>query len=205
MLQQLNQYLFQFRSLTLPQFGTIRLSIQAARLDVVEHLIYPPVYEPHFVTNDKVSDHQLEYFAAHLQGDEDAAAEFLTKAGQALKSKVQAGPLDWSGIGTFIYNNRQLQLNPHASETLAPVAANRVMRQNAQHTVLVGDQVVISDPTAERVEEARRRDYWVIAAWILTVLAVLFIVYYLYRQQGSPQASGLQNKVQPAQQQPTWQ
>lgn len=205
MLQQLNQYLFQFRSLTLPQFGTIRLSMQAARLDVVEHLIYPPVYQPHFVTNDKVSDHQLEYFAAQLQADEHAAAEFLAKAGETLKSKVEAGPLDWSGIGTFIYNNRQLQLTPHTDETLAPVAANRVMRQNAQHAVLVGDQVVISDPTAERVEEARRRDYWVIAAWVLTVLAILFIVYYLYRQQGSPQASGLQNSVQPMQQQPTWQ
>jgi hypothetical protein len=203
-LQQLNQYLFQFRSLTLPQFGTIRLVAQAARLDVVEHLIYPPAYQPQFVTNDKVSSHQLEYFATALQQDVDAATHFLTRAGQSLKSQVQAGALDWSGIGTFEYNNQQIHFNPQASHTLAPVPAKRVMREGAQHTVLVGDQVVIGDASAEVAEE-ESRDYKTIAAWIIAVLALLFIAYILYQNEFSPQASGSQTKVQPAPPHTTWQ
>ena len=89
MLQQLNQYLFQFKALSLPSFGTIKLVAQPARLDVVEHLIYAPSYEPQFSAADKVSEHQLEYFAAVMQQDVAAGADFFTRARQTLKNEAQ--------------------------------------------------------------------------------------------------------------------
>jgi len=206
-LQQLNQYLFQFRILTLPSFGTIKLEAQPARLDVVEHLIYAPALQPHFSTHDDdLSDHQVEYFSAALQKDEADVEGFFISAGEALMRRAEEeGTFHWSGVGTFEYSHNKLHFNPEPATALAPVQAKRVMREGAQHTVLVGDQIVVSDPNAEVWEESRQRDYWVIAAWIITVLAVLLIAYFIYQQGGSPQASGLQMKVQPAQQQPTWQ
>lgn len=206
MLQQLNQYLFQFRVLTLPSFGTIKLEAQPARLDVVEHLIYAPALQPHFTNHDDVSDHQVEYFSAALQKEEADVEGFFISAGEALLRRAEKeGTFHWTGIGTFEYSNNKLYFNPEQATALAPVQAKRVMRENVQHSVLVGDQVVMSDPNAEVLEERRQRDYWVIAAWIIAVLAVLFIAYFIFQQQGSPQASGLQMEVQPAQPQPTWQ
>ena len=199
MFQQLNQYLFQFRALCLPSFGTIRLVAQPARLDVVEHLIYAPTYEPHFsADDDDLSEHQLEYFTATLRKDEADVEAFFIKAGETLRSKVEQGAFNWGGIGTFECDNDQIFLHPK-TDNLEAVPAQRVIREKTQHAVLVGDQVVMTDPAAERVvEEKRRRDMWVIVAWILTVLAVLAIAYYLYQHQASPQASGLQNTIEPA-------
>lgn len=206
MFQQLNQYLFQFRALCLPSFGTIRLVPQPARLDVVEHLIYAPTYEPHFsADDDDLSEHQLEYFTATLRKDEADVEAFFIKAGETLRSRVEQGTFNWSGIGTFELDDEQILFNPK-SEALEAVPAQRVIREKTQHAVLVGDQLVMTDPAAERVvEERRRRDVWVILAWILTVLAVLFIAYYLYQQHFSPQASGLQNTIEPAGAQQTYQ
>ncbi len=205
MLQQLNQYLFQFKALTLPSFGTIKLVAQPARLDVVEHLIYAPAYQPHFSTDDDVSDHQVEYFSAALQKDEADVEAYFINAGEILMQQAEKGPFNWSGIGTFEYNNHKLHFNPEEAHALAPVPARRVIREGAQHTVLVGDQLIVSDPNAEAVEDGSRRDYWVIAAWVLVVLAVLFIAYYLYQNNFSPQASGLQSGAPSAQPAPTWQ
>jgi hypothetical protein len=204
--QQLNQYLFQFRVLCLPSFGTIRLVAQPARLDVVEHLIYAPTYEPNFsADDDDLSEHQLEYFTASLRKDEADVEAFFIKAGETLRSKVEQGAFNWGGIGTFNCNNDQIFLTPKI-EALDAVPAQRVIREKTQHAVLVGDQVVMTDPAAERVvEEKRRRDVWVLIAWILTALAILFIAYYLYQHHFSPQASGLQTTIEPAGAQPTYQ
>ena len=206
MLQQLNQYLFQFRALALPQFGTIRLIAHPARLDVVEHLVYPPAYQPQFTTDDKLSEHQLEYFAASLQQDAAFVEAYLAKAGAAIKDHLQAGVFNWGGVGTFEFTNHQIRFNPQSTGSLAPVHAQRVIRENVQHAVLQGDQVVMTDTGTERVvEESRTKDYLKIAAWVLAVLALLFIVYYLYQHQFSPQASGTSIQLQPAAPAPTWQ
>lgn len=206
MFQQLNQYLFQFRALSLPQFGTIKLVAQPARLDVTEHLIYAPGYQPQYSADDTPSDHQLEYFAAALQKDVQAVHDFFTTAGKVLKQKATGGAFDWSGIGTFEWSNQQILFNPQAASTLQPVPAHRVLREKTQHAVLVGDQVVMTDPAAEKVVEAKRsRDWAIVIAWVLGVLALLAIVFYLYQNHFSPQAAGTQVKVQPAAPAPTWQ
>jgi hypothetical protein len=203
--QQLNQYLFQFKALSLPSFGTIRLVAQPARLDVVEHLIYAPAYEPQFSNDDQLTDHQMEYFGAALQKDAADVEAFFIKAGETLKNKVEKGTFNWGGIGHFEYNNDRIYLNANV-DTLPAVPAYRVIREKTHHAVLVGDQVVMTDPAAERVvEEARKRDIWITIAWIAGILALLFIAYYLYQHQFSPQASGLQVKVQPAGPQPSYQ
>lgn len=205
MFQQLNQYLFQFKALSLPSFGTIKLIAQPARLDVVEHLIYAPAYEPQYSADDQLTDHQIEYFEAALQKDTADVEAFFIKAGETLKSKVENGTFNWSGIGTFECNNNRIYLSPK-TDTLAAVPAYRVIREKTHHAVLVGDQVVITDPAAERVvAEERKRDIWIIIAWIAGILALLFIAYYLYQHQFSPQASGLQMEVEPARPQPSYQ
>lgn len=205
MFQQLNQYLFQFRALSLPSFGTIRLIAQPARLDVVEHLIYAPAYEPQFSADENLSEHQMEYFGATLQKDAADVEAFFIEAGEKLKRQLEKGTLDWSGIGTFEYNNDTIYLNTKP-DTLQAVPAYRVIREKTHHAVLVGDQMVMTDPNAERVvAEEKKRDIWIIIAWIAAVLALLFIAYYLYRHQFSPQASGLQTTIQPAGPQPSYQ
>jgi len=205
--QPLSQYLLQFNRVTIPSVGTIQLVPQPARLDIVNHLIHPPYYEASFSTADELSQHQLEYFAAWEFKDVESAHGFLKNFGEKLKNKIQSQPLEWTNIGTFDYKNQQLVFYPAPPETdlLPPVKAERVIRDKAQHAVLVGDQVVMSDEAGERLYDTkRRRDYFNIIAWVMGVLALLFILYYLYQHQFQSTASGLRQKVEPKVETPTY-
>jgi hypothetical protein len=205
--QPLSQYLLQFNRVTIPSVGTIQLVPQPAKLDIVNHLIHAPYYEATFSATDEVSQHQLEYFATGEYKDAESAYGFLKHFGEKLKFKIQSQPFSWNNVGTFEYKNQQIVFYPNGAEThlLPPVKAERVIRDKAQHAVLVGDQLVMSDEAGERLYETpRRRDYFNIIAWVLGVLALLFIVYYLYQHQFQSTASGLQRKVQPNAEAPTF-
>ncbi len=207
MLQQLSDYLLQFKRVTIPSVGTIQLVPQPARLDIANHLIHAPYYEAAFSPDDEISEHQLEYFSAGPESNTESAYGVLNQWGEQLKRNIQSAPFDWSGIGTFEYQNQQILFHPQQATAalLPPVQAERVIREHAQHEVLVGERVVMSDEAGERMYEKRAaRDYFIIIAWVLAVLAVLFIAYYLYRHQFQSTASGLQQKVQPGAETPSY-
>jgi hypothetical protein len=186
----------QFQQVHIPSVGTVRLVQQPATLDVASKLIHPPQLTIQFNEDGWLTRHQLWYFGTEGNGDESATRQALQDAGIELRKQIEYQAFTWNGIGTFTYQNQKLQFEPQPlPQYLQPVAAERVIREGVQHSVLVGDQVVLSDGHSETVIEERQRNWSRISGWAIVVLALFFILFYLYQHQFRPQGTGLRNHV----------
>jgi hypothetical protein len=195
--------------------GQFHLIAKPAGFDMADKLIHPPVFTVHFSTVAQPDTHQINYLATASQKDEASAREQLNAFGDALKNKIQQQAFTWKGIGQLAASDTgAVEFYPEEIEVtgLGAIKANRVIRENVGHTVLMGDQEMHSDDAAELLQEneereqlgARRKRRVLIGAGIAIVLAVLFIVYYFYSTGFNPAASGYQMKVHPAAPAPTY-
>jgi hypothetical protein len=177
-LNHLTSYLFQYKSVSIPNVGTLQLVQQPSQLNVVDKLILPPTYFVELKKDDKVSTHQLVYLNQLLQRGIDEVERDLVFFGGRLQEKINGPGFTWEGLGTFTPGTQTL---PLAVKALAPVPAERIIRQDARHQVLVGDQQRLSG-TGEETEAAVKsgRSVLIIIGWVLLLLSLLFIGYHLY-------------------------
>lgn len=197
MLAQLTRYLLQFHQVYIPSLGTIRLVQQPAWLDVANKALHPPHFTLHFTEEGWLSKHQLWYFGTQLHFDDTATRHSLNAIGAQLKKSLEQYPFTWNGIGTFAYNNQTIRFRPqqHVS-ILQPITAERVLRENVQHSVRVGEQIVLSNGHSEVREAEERHWNWSrILGWATVILSLFFILFYLYQHQFNPTASGLHQRV----------
>lgn len=178
---QLTKYLLQYQRVSLPSVGTIRLVQQPAQFNVVDKLILPPSFTAEVSEEEKVPEHQLVYLAAALREDKDKVRQQLTELGERLQNQFRGEGFHWKGIGVIRYGG---QTTPSVPAALVPINANRVIRPNAEHQVLVGDQQMTSTQMAglqdgEAVTK-NKRSVWMIVAWVLLILSLLYIVFVLY-------------------------
>ena len=181
--KQLTNYLLQYRQVSIPSVGTIRLVQQPAQLDVASKIITPPSYTTAINNDETVSDHQLMFLSAALQEEKDHVLKRLSALGQNLQSNMQESGFNWKGIGWIGTSGEAEAVHP---AILQPVRAERVMRPDAEHSVLVGDQELTSRHLADRKEAGevvpeKKRSVLMTVGWILLALAILFIVFMLYQ------------------------
>lgn len=193
MLPQLTRYLLQFHQVHIPSIGTVRVVQQPATLDVASKTIQPPQFNVQYNEDGWLGKHQLWYFSNELQTDESAARQVLEDTGIELRKEIEHRPFVWNGIGTFTYQSHKFSFEPQPQpQFLQPVAAERVLREGVQHTVLVGNQVVLSDGLAAvEAHEERSWNWSRIIGWAVVVLSLFFILFYLYQHQFSPTATSL--------------
>ncbi|RYZ31142.1 MAG: hypothetical protein EOO10_00145 [Chitinophagaceae bacterium] len=180
MLNHLTNYLFQYRSVSIPHVGTIQLVQHPPQLNVVDKLMLPPSYSLELKTGGEVSDHQLAYFNAILQKGKDDVLQDLRFFGDKLQEKINGPGFNWEGVGTITHSTQSLPLSINALE---PVPAQRVIRQDARHKVLVGDQQMLSGPATETSIEKTvgKRSIYLTIGWIVLVLSLLVIAFLLYQ------------------------
>jgi hypothetical protein len=200
MLPQLTTYLLQFHQVHIPSVGTVRLVQQPASLDIANKIIQPPQFNIQFNEDGWLGKHQLWFFSEQLHVDENATRQALEDAGIDIRKVIEQQPFVWNSIGTFTYKNHAFHFEPAAQpQILPPVNAERVLREGVQHSVLVGDQVVVSDGhAAAEAEEERPWNWSRIIGWAAIVLSLFFILYYLYQHQFSPTATSLRKNVSAA-------
>ena len=77
----------------------------------------------------------------------------------------------------------------HLNANLEPVTANRVIRQDVQHAILVGDQELTTQDMTERLSEDTyvEKESWWIYALILFAIALCLLFFHFFRS-----GSGLQ-------------
>jgi predicted nucleic acid-binding Zn ribbon protein len=78
-------------------------------------------------------------------------------------------------------------------EGLQPVPAQKVLRENVQHNMLVGDQEMTSQQVTDvlnRVES--KRAWFMVLGWIVFILAVIAIIILLYMKKFQTTSTGLQ-------------
>lgn len=162
--------LFQNKTCRLPGIGTFTIVVKNAETYFGLHEIIAPqpsiVFEP-------ATPGEAEF-------NEFTALSELIRKDLFIKRRVTL-----KGIGDFVLSAEEsieflpLKVNEHF---IQPVIADRVVRQDVEHTILVGDKEVTNTVMADYYEEeanAGSAFRWWIVAIFLAIIGVVAIVIYL--------------------------
>lgn len=192
----LSKYLLQYKKVCIPHVGTFEIVQQSPQLDVADKLILPPVYVTRHITTDDIPDHQSRFFASFGVEREKPGQE-LFLFGEQLKRRIQSAPFHWKGFGTLLYTSSELSFQPDEIriEGLQPVSANKVLRENVQHNMLVGDQEMTSQQVTDVLTHVeQKRPWFIIVGWALFVIALIAILILLYLNNFQKSSTGLQTQ-----------
>jgi hypothetical protein len=167
--------------------------MQSSQLDVADQLISSPVFITQHRRDDDVPHHQFHFFTNGEVKEEDIMQE-LFSFGERLNKKIQNSPFHWKGFGTLRYDSNQMLFEPDEIklEALQHVPAQKVLRENVQHQVLVGDHEMTSEQVTEVLNTVEyKRPWFIIVGWILFILAVVAIIVYLYMNNFKTTSTGL--------------
>ncbi|RYY88199.1 MAG: hypothetical protein EOO15_09700 [Chitinophagaceae bacterium] len=195
MLQLLTQYLTQTNSVTIPQVGSLALQRQPATWSVADQSLAGPCYRTLATERTEPTTEQLYWLAGAAQQSEFEARENLDQFGLRLQQHLRREPFLWPGVGLLHWQEGQLQVHPETPVSMPSLPASKVIREDARHNIRIGEQEVASNFYEERtvVAEGRHDLEWL--AWLLVVLAALFVFYCIYNGGFSPHSSGLQTSV----------
>jgi hypothetical protein len=167
--------------------------MQSPQLDVADKLMSSPVFIIHHRRDDNVPDHQFHFFTGGEMKKEITMQELIS-FGERMKKRIQNSPFYWKGFGTLRYDSNQMLFEPEEMklEALQPLRAQKVLRENVQHQVLVGDQEMSSRQVTEVLNRVEyKRSWFIIAGWILLILAILVIIIYLFMNNFETTSTGL--------------
>jgi hypothetical protein len=174
--------------------GTFELVQQPPEFSVVDQLILPPSFRLNWNNNDVLTDHQLSFLAASFHSNKEKIREELDAFGRKLQSNVQRKTFSWNGIAAIEAGNGKFEIERNLLQLdgLQAVPAHKIIRQNAEHRMLVGDQQMTSHQMTDAFSKKQeKRSYAIIFGWILLSLTLLAIIFLLYKSGFNPLASGL--------------
>lgn len=185
MLPILTQYFLRYKRLSIPHVGTFQLIPAAPELNVADKEILPPAYLVQWQREDTASEHQLSF----IQQSHSLPALVLEQTGRQMTGHLNREPYLWPGIGVLrregsgiVLADKHLQL-----EGLQPVTANKVLRENAVHQMLVGDRETDSQQmTGELSKKETKYSTPFIVALVLLALAIVAIAFFIFMRKGQP-------------------
>ena len=187
MLSELTSYLFHHHKVVIPEIGCFELHQHAAQLDFAEKLLHPPYYSIQFSRNDTVDKKQFAYFPE----------ESLEKFGKQLRRKIDNEEVEWSGIGKLSSFEGRLSFQPNFhNRLLTDVEANKIIRREEEHAVLRGEQEFSSTHLRNEKLIVKKRSYVILAAEIIGLIAIAYIVYHFYTNGLQPSSSGNQQTIE---------
>jgi hypothetical protein len=162
---------FQKKYCQLPGIGSIALISHPATTDFVNSRIKAPMQEVVF----------------EPQGDgKNIFNEFSAISELLLRKITEGGQVDIEGVGIFYKDAADtVKFAPvKLDETFTPaVAAERVIRQDARHTILVGDKETTNTAMTEYFSEERveKKERWWIWAILLAAVGLALLFFYVYQ------------------------
>lgn len=181
----LQNYLFQYKNLSLEGLGTLRLKTVAAELDFPNKLLQAPSAELVFAPQEQSAAHLYQWLAREFNSSpfdaRDQVQQFTSQILNELRLKKQ---FVWPVLGTFrqeedgaiVFN---ASWKPVAIAT--PVVAERVIRTGASHTIRVGEDLRTNSEMEELITSLNRkpRKLWWVAALTLLLVAIAIIVVFV--------------------------
>ncbi|MEN9547489.1 MAG: hypothetical protein RIR12_80 [Bacteroidota bacterium] len=199
MYKQLYQYLIQYKNLSVPGIGTFLLERHSAVAHFAERVIQPPTVGVAFsAAAGPISTEFYKNLAAIIGCSEREAVIRFNDFCFAFKNNLNAGDrIDWAGVG-IITKEGDGNLSFSSAIPLIkeqPVMAEKVIRENAAHTVRVGEEEKSSDEmTAFYNQSSPKKSYWWVSAVILGLLSITFLGWHLSTK--GMQALGNQQRLQ---------
>jgi hypothetical protein len=202
----LTSYLLQNKSISIPGLGSMYIERIPAQTDFVNKRILPPDYHFRF---DKYFDAPDKDFFAYLAQQMDRAdyeaIKWYNEWAYELRNKIRDGQLvEWKNVGILKKDaiGEIVFEAAGAIDTLQePAPANRVIHTHAQHTMLIGDQEVVREFTAEGEEHTPADTYvekesWWLYALIIAAIALSVIFFHFYKNGLKASSTGNKQHIQ---------
>lgn len=162
MINILNSYLAQQRSISIPGLGSLYADTVPVVSDFVNHRLLPPQYKYRF---DKYFDAPDKEFFLYLASKKNIAdfeaIKWYNEFAYDLRANIRNnGSCEWPGIGVFsMESNGEIIFKPFVSDhaLLPNVNAERVIRHDASHAIRVGDREVSNHEMNELLHGGRRK------------------------------------------------
>ena len=214
MYSQLYQYLIQHKQLPVPGIGTFLLERKSAEIDFFNKKIDPPSYTVALDPGSHLPGQHFFKWLANALGISDREAIFRFND-FAFDMKKQIGDghvINWNGIGTLNKGlGGDVKLTPVATEIVfeKSVAAEKVIRENAEHMVRVGEDEKTSVEMTEMLsQKEEKKSQWWIYALTIALLSIMFLGWYFSEhgvdisaaangQQLIPQEAGVTYQILP--------
>ena len=194
----ITSYLLQAGKCALPNIGLFKIKYKPAQTDIVNKQMLPPVEE--IIFNEQAlfsSPGLINYIALKKEISASEAETLLNNFCKEWKEKIEDGEvLHFESFGCLQKNDAGIISfkKEVGAEYFVPVSAERVVHENAEHTVLVGDtettSTAMNEFYRENVPVIKRR--WVVGAVVLTAIALAILFYGFYNHKLS--TSGIGNR-----------
>lgn len=188
MIGVLHSYLILHKNLSLPGLGTIYVERTPAQSDFINRQIIPPSYhyrfDRYFDSPDKdfflyLADQKniADYEAIKLYNEWSAAIRETIRTEKSAEL-VQIGRLMQDESGELVFEPFSI-----ISSGLEPVMAERLIRVNAEHNMIVGERETTSAEMSRYFEEKSvvARESWWLYALIVAAISLTAIFFHYYR------------------------
>jgi hypothetical protein len=200
---ELYQYLVLYKQLNVPGIGTFLIERKPADIDFASKLVNPPAYTIALHHGNTSPSQKIFNWLSESQNisERDALSRFNDFAFE-LRNKIMSGEkLQWDGIGTLskgLAGEIRFEAALKGMTIGTPVPANKVIRENAEHTVRVGENHKTSAEMMEYLHPTgEKKSYWWAAALVIGLLAFVFIAWLFSSKGLTTTATGNQQKLTP--------
>lgn len=182
----LNQYLFQHKRISIPGLGTLHMERVPAQTDFVNHQILPPAYAFRFDQYFDAPDKEFfAYLANHKHLPDYEAIRWYNEYSYDLRARLRnQEPAEWEGLGHFMVDEKgeiHFEADHALTPRLKPIKAERILRTDARHQLLVGDSERSSGEMPELLSDTHvEKESWWIYALIIAALALCILCYQLF-------------------------
>jgi nucleoid DNA-binding protein len=183
MYAELHLYFIEHRKLNLPGIGNFILERKPAEADFVNKCIHPPIYSVSLQQKEAKASHKFyTWIAATFGISENEAVIKFNDFLYDLKNKISSGTaVEWSGIGILKRGlGGNINFTGQTIESVEKaVPGQKIIRENAEHSVLVGERERTSVEMSEFLNQpdAKRSLWWVLPV-AAALLAFVFIAWY---------------------------
>jgi hypothetical protein len=184
MYQKLYQYLISHKELALPGIGTFFLERKPAENDFFNKRITPPAYTVNLHTVEAVPSANFFYWLADSMGisEGDAVVSFNNFSSGVKHQIINGSSIEWEGVGILSKGlGGEIKFKPLATELVfeKSVTAEKVIRQNEEHMVRVGEDQKTSGEMIEMLHHAEeKKRYWWAYAAVVALLGFIFLGWY---------------------------
>lgn len=179
----LYKYLILNGSMSIPDFGSFEVFTHHALNDFPSKKLLPPRQSIRF---KKEINHNfvplINYLQLRINATEDQIVRLLRDFSDQLKKKIYAEEqVDWDGIGSLITSpNGEINILTKADQAdyYEEKGYKQVLRENYQHSVLVGDEEKTNTEMIEFFEEETKQNKftsWTFISFYILILAMAFL------------------------------
>lgn len=185
MYAELYRYLILNKQLLLPGIGAFEAERRPASGDFVNRQMMASSYVFNLLPG--AGQPTTKFFKwlgnALAVPDREAIIRFNDFLFQVKQQISNGDTIEWNGVGRLNKGLAgEIKFSPSAPASFeAPVTAEKVIRQKAEHTVRVGeDEKTAAEMTEMLGGAVVKKSYWWVAPLIIALLAAAFIGWYVY-------------------------